>query len=335
LVIPKEKLIDMYKTMLRIRRFEEKIVELVEVKGKAIQTHLYIGEEAVASGVCAALRKDDYITSTHRGHGHAIAKGISTKYMMAELLQKRTGTNKGKGGSMHIAQIEVGNLGMGGIVGAGIPIATGAGLSAKLRKTDQVAVCFFGDGAANIGTFHEGLNMAGKWKLPVVFVCENNLYAGLTAHSDACSVENVSVRAISYGMPSVTVDGMDVVAVYETANEAVKRAREGRGPTLIECKTYRYYGHGGTRDEEMYVVPIFHPGVRYSTYRSREEIKEWKKRDPIKTFSERLIMQNVLSGEELEKIDGEIRREMEEAVKFAEDSPEPAPEEALEGLFYE
>lgn len=241
-----EKLIEMYRKMLEIRYFEEKIGELFVLGALAYARgfiHLYVGEEAVAVGVCAGLRKEDYITSTHRGHGHCIAKGVQLNNVMAEILGKQTGCCKGKGGSMHIADVNVGVLGTSGIVGAGIPLATGVGLSIKLKGSEQVCVSFFGDAASNTGAFHEAINLAAVWKLPVVFICENNLYGITVSAAESTSVKDIADRSKGYGIPGVIVDGMDVIAVYEAASEAIKRAREGLGPTLIECKTYRYRGH--------------------------------------------------------------------------------------------
>ncbi|MDH5532610.1 MAG: thiamine pyrophosphate-dependent dehydrogenase E1 component subunit alpha, partial [Candidatus Bathyarchaeota archaeon] len=236
-------MIEVYRKMLEIRRFEEKVYDLYGENLVPGTIHLYAGQEAVAAGVCANLRSDDYITSTHRGHGHCIAKGAQLKRVMAEILGKKTGYCSGKGGSMHIADFSIGMLGATAVVGAGLPIAAGAGLSIRLRKTDQVVACFFGEGASNQGTFHEGINMAAIWKLPVLFVCENNLYAMGTRQSIVMAIENVADRATAYGIPGVVVDGNDVMAVYEAAREAVERARSGKGPTLMECKTYRHKGH--------------------------------------------------------------------------------------------
>jgi TPP-dependent pyruvate/acetoin dehydrogenase alpha subunit len=235
--LAKEKLMEMHRKMLEIRFFEEKVFELYGQNLVPGTIHLYAGEEAVAVGVCAALKREDYITSTHRGHGHCIAKGADLKRTMAEILGRKTGYCKGKGGSMHIADFSVGMLGATAVVGAGLPIAVGAGLSIKLRKTDQVTACFFGEGASNQGTFHESINMASTWKLPVIFVCENNLYAMGTRQSLVMNIENVADRAVSYGIPSECVDGNNVAVVYEAARKAVERARRGEGPTLIECKT--------------------------------------------------------------------------------------------------
>ncbi|HDN05605.1 pyruvate dehydrogenase (acetyl-transferring) E1 component subunit alpha [Candidatus Bathyarchaeota archaeon] len=308
----------MYRKMFEIRSFEEKVFELYAQNMVPGTIHLYAGEEAVAVGVCSNLRKDDYITSTHRGHGHCIAKGADPKRIMAEILGKKTGYCKGKGGSMHIADFKVGMLGATAVVGAGIPIAMGAGLSIKLRGTDQVVACFFGEGASNQGTFHEGINMAAIWKLPVIFVCENNLYAMGTRQSRVMLIENIADRAASYGIPGVTVDGNDVLAVYEAAREAVERARRGEGPTLIECKTYRHKGHSR---------------VDPAKYRPKEEVEEWLRKDPIKRLREKLLQTNVLAEEEIQRVEEEVSVEIEEAVKFAVESPYPAPEEALEDVY--
>lgn len=320
----KEKLLEMHKKMLTIRRFEEKAVELFNAGDLPGGSHPYIGEEAVAVGVCANLRPDDRITSTHRGHGHCIAKGGDLKRMMAELQGKETGYCKGKGGSMHIADFSIGILGANGIVGAGLPIAAGSGLAAKMQGTDQVTACFFGDGAANQGGFHSSVNLAAVWKLPVVYVCENNMYAVTTPAAYALSVEDVADRGAAYGIPGVAVDGQDVMAVYEAAREAVERARRGDGPSLIECKTYRYLGH--MLGEEAF----FGPDIRY---RSDEEIERWKERDPIALFEAKLAQMGVLTDEDSATIDAEIKNSIEEAVAFARESPLPAPEDALLDVF--
>jgi len=308
----------MYRKMLEIRRFEEKVYDLYGENLVPGTIHLYAGQEAIAVGVCANLRGDDYITSTHRGHGHCIAKGAQLNRVMAEILGKKTGYCKGKGGSMHIADFSIGMLGATAVVGAGLPIAAGAGLSIKLRKTDQVVACFFGEGASNQGTFHEGINMAAIWKLPVLFVCENNLYAMGTRQSRVMVVENVADRAISYGIPGVAVDGNDVMAVYEAAREAVQRARSGKGPTLMECKTYRHKGHSR-----------FDPAA----YRPKEEVEEWLKRDPILRFRSRFLEMKTITEEEADKIEEEVVAAVDDAVKFALDSPYPEPEEALEHVY--
>jgi pyruvate dehydrogenase E1 component alpha subunit len=304
--------------MLRIRHFEEKVYDLYGQNLVPGTIHLYAGQEAVAVGVCANLREDDYITSTHRGHGHCIAKGAQLNRVMAEILGKKTGYCKGKGGSMHIADFSIGMLGATAVVGAGLPIAAGAGLSIKLKKTDQVVACFFGDGASNQGTFHEAINMASIWNLPVLFVCENNLYAMGTHQTRVMAIENIADRAAAYGIPGVAVDGNDVLAVYEAAHEAVDRARKGEGPTLIECKTYRHKGHSR-----------FDP----ATYRPKEEVGEWMKRDPIAQFKVRLLEMKTLTEEEANKIEQEVAATVEDAVKFAIESPHPAPEEAVENVF--
>jgi len=316
--LEKSKLTEMYRKMLEIRLFEEKVFELYGQNLVPGTIHLYTGEEAVAVGICANLRQDDYIVSTHRGHGHCIAKGARLDKIMAEILGKKTGYCKGKGGSMHIADFNIGMLGATAVVGAGIPIATGAGLSIKLRGTDQVTTCFFGDGASNQGTFHEGINMAAVWKLPVLFVCENNFYAMGTHQTRVMLIENIAKRAVAYGIPSVSVDGNDVVAVYEAAQDAVKRARSGGGPMLIECKTYRHKGHSR-----------FDP----ATYRQKEEVEEWLSKDPVQRLKRRLLEQGDISDEEVRQIEEEVADAVEAAVKFAMDSSYPAPEEALEDVY--
>jgi len=304
--------------MLRIRLFEEKVFELYGRNLVPGTIHLYAGEEAVAVGVCSSLRKDDYITSTHRGHGHCIAKGADLKRTMAEILGRETGYCKGKGGSMHIADFGIGMLGATAVVGAGIPIAVGAGLSARLRKTDQVVACFFGEGASNQGTFHESLNMASIWRLPVIFVCENNLYAMGTSQSTAMNIQDISGRAAGYGIPGLSVNGNDVIAVREAAEEAIKKARAGDGPTLIECKTYRHKGHSR---------------VDPARYRPKQEVEDWLARDPIQLSRKRLLQMNALTEDEIRKIEEEVSAEVEEAVRFALQSPLPAPEEALTDVY--
>jgi TPP-dependent pyruvate/acetoin dehydrogenase alpha subunit len=266
------------------------------------------------------LRRDDYVTSTHRPHGHAIAKGVEPRAIMAELFAKETGCCKGKGGSMHVGDIRVGMLPAIAIVGAGAPIAAGIALSAKMRRTDQVAVSFFGEGGANEGVMHEAMNMAAIWKLPVVYVCENNLYAASTPVSTAFAIENVADRAAAYGMPGKIVDGNDVLAVREAAAEAVERARRGGGPTLVECKTYRQVGH--SRSDPR-------------TYRTREEEAEWQTKDPILKMQRLLIEEEHLASQgELDKIGTEVIQVVDEAVAFAESSPYPQPEETLENVFF-
>ncbi len=318
MAIEKEKLNWMFRTMVRIRRFEERVVREFADGNIPGSVHVYIGEEAVATGAIAHLKKEDYIMSTHRGHGHLIAKGGEPNKMMAEMFAKKTGYCLGKGGSMHIASLDIGILGAAGIVGSGIPIATGAGLSAKMRGTDQVTICFFGDGASNTGRFHEGINLASVWSLPVVFICENNLWAVSVPTTTSLNVANVADRAAGYGIPGVVVDGMDVLAVYEAAGEAVARARNGQGPTLIEAKTYRYRGHFEGDS---------------GTYRPQEEIDRWMKKDPIAQYRKKLLEMKVLTKKQAEDIDKEAIAEMEEAIKFALESPFPELEETLENVY--
>jgi len=318
LSLKKEQLSEMYRKMLEIRLFEEKVFDLYGQNLVPGTIHLYAGEEAVAVGVCSNLNVDDYITSTHRGHGHCIAKGADLRRTMAEILGKKTGYCKGKGGSMHIADFAVGMLGATAVVGAGLPIAVGAGLSAKLRKTSQVVACFFGEGASNQGTFHESINMASVWALPVVFVCENNLYAMGTRQSRIMSVQNVADRAAAYGIPGVIVDGNDVLVVYEAARKAVERARAGKGPTLIECKTYRHKGHSR---------------VDSGKYRPKEEVEEWLGKDPVKRFRQAMLGNGILTHTELEHVEREVADEVADAVKFALDSPYPEGKEALENVY--
>ncbi|MCK4815910.1 thiamine pyrophosphate-dependent dehydrogenase E1 component subunit alpha [bacterium] len=314
----KAELIWMYQKMYEIRCFEEKLFYLFLHDNVPGTMHQYIGEEAVAVGVCANLEKSDYITSTHRGHGHCIAKGASLDKMMAEMFAKKTGYCKGMGGSMHLADFSVGILGATGIVGAGIPIATGAGLSAKLRGTDQVTACFFGDGATNRGAFHEGVNMAAVWKLPVIFVCENNLYGFSTPVRETMLLENIADRAGAYGIPGIVVDGNDVLAVYDAVQTATERARKGEGPTLVECKTYRYKGHAR-----------FEP----AHYRSKEEVKEWQAKDPIPHFRDKLIEMKVLTQDKIKDIEEQIEATMEDAVKFAKNSPAPDIDESFKYIY--
>jgi len=298
----------LYRQMVQIRRFEEELFRLFLERPMPGSMHQYIGQEAVAVGVCAHLSKEDYVTSTHRGHGHCIAKGVEIKAIMAEMFAKKTGCCKGMGGSMHIADFGVGMLGANAIVGAGIPIATGAGWSCKLRYPGRVSVAFFGEGAVNEGAFHEGINLAAVWRLPVIFVCENNLYNFSVHYKKTMLLDNVADRAAAYGIPGQVVDGMDLRAVYGAAGEAIRRARQGDGPTLLECKTYRFMGHSR-----------FEP----AGYRSKEEVEAWKKRDPIAMFREWLLTSLLASEAELEEIDNAVAREIEAAVAFAELSPDP------------
>ncbi len=316
--LPSEKLRDMYRSMVTMREFEDRLYNLFLTETMPGTMHQYTGEEAVAAGVCAALRPDDYITSTHRGHGHAIGKGVSLSALMAEMFAKETGCCGGMGGSMHLSDPTVGMLGATGIVGGGIPIATGAALSAQLRGSDQVAVSFFGDGAANEGAFHESLNQAGVWKLPVIYVCENNLYGFSVPFGVASSVPDIAVRAAGYGFPGALVDGMDVLAVYAATVEAVARARAGEGPTLLECKTYRYRGH--SRFEKP-------------NYRTDEELQAWQTRDPIQRFEHQLCERGVLAETEPADIRVAVRAELEAAIAFARRSPEPPPDVAMRYVF--
>lgn len=316
--ISKEKMIQMFRIMLRIRYFEDRVKDLFAAGELPGFVHLYLGEEAVAAGVCSALKDDDYITSTHRGHGHILAKGGEMRYMMAELYGKATGYNKGKGGSMHIAWPELGILGANGIVGGGIPISTGAAFSAKYRKSGQVAACFFGDGAASEGTFHEAVNIASAFDLPVVYICENNLYGVGTRQTDVRNVEDIADRAAGYGIPGVVVDGNDVVAVYEATTQAVDRARRGEGPSLIECKTYRWRTHFEGEPD---------------TYRPKEEVEAWLKREPIAPHRKKLIDSGILTEDEAKQIENDVGKELDEAVEFARTSPFPDPESALEGVY--
>ncbi|AUM95520.1 pyruvate dehydrogenase (acetyl-transferring) E1 component subunit alpha [Clostridium botulinum] len=311
-------IVEMYKTMLKIRKFEQVAMNTF-AEGKIPGfVHLYIGEEAVATGVCANLKDSDYITSTHRGHGHILAKGGDLKFMMAELFGKATGYCKGKGGSMHIADATKGILGANGIVGAGHNIAVGAGLSAQYRGTDQVCVCFFGDASTNQGTFHESLNMASVWKLPVVFVCENNLYGISMSQNRHQAIKDVADRGVAYNVPGIVVDGNDVFAVYEAAEEAIKRAREGKGPTLIECKTYRHRGHFEGD-----------PCV----YKPTEEQEEWLAKDPIPRFEKYLVENEILTEERLKEVQDKVESQIDEAVDFANNSPYPELESVLEDVY--
>ena len=316
-----EKQLEMLRLMQTIRRFEERASD--DYRAGAIYgvVHCYIGEEAVAVGVCAALNKDDQIISTHRGHGHCLAKGADLNRMMAELYGRRTGYCKGKGGSMHIADFDIGMLGANGIVAGGISIVTGAGLAAQLEGAGRVAVSFFGDGASNAGPFHESINIAATWKLPMLYVCENNLYAATTSAADTLALGDVAARAAGYGIPGVVVDGNDVIAVYEAAEAAVNRARVGEGPTLIECKTYRWRGH------------TERPGQ--TDPRPQDEVEEWQQKDPINRLATSLIAQQLLSEEAWQKMDAEILVAVEDSVKFSLDSPFPAPETAVEDVFAE
>jgi len=318
--LDKTLLLEIYRKMVAVRNFEETAMDLY-LKGQLPGfLHVYIGEEAVAAGVMAHLTPQDMITSTHRGHGHAVAKGARLDMMFAELFAKKTGYCHGKGGSMHIADLDLGILGANGIVGAGVPISTGAGLALKLKGSDRVTVCFFGDGGSNTGAFYEGVNLASVWNLPVVFVCENNQYAESTPRKVHQKVKDIAERAAAFSIPGVVMDGMDVFDVYQKTGEAIDRARAGGGPTLLEAKTYRFMGH--------YVGD---PQV----YRSKEEVEEWRRRDPILTFRERVVKEGKLGAAELDAIDAEIKKEIEAAIDFARKSPEPEIETALQDIFTE
>lgn len=318
--INKENLLDIYRIMIRIRKFEEKALELYRQSLMGGSVHLYIGEEAVAATIGKLLRKDDYISSTHRGHGHIIGKGARTDLAMAELLGKATGFCKGRGGSMHIADFDNGILGANGIVGGGIPAAVGAGLSAKMQGRDSVSLAYFGDGAANEGSFHESINLAAVWKLPVIFVCENNLYGMTVPISESTVESDIYLRGSGYGVPSEKVDGNDVFAVFKAATRAIERARSGEGPTLLEFKTYRWRGHweGDPMD-----------------YRTEEELNEWMMKCPIKQFEDRLMQDFGVKREELDYITDEVADEIEKAGDFAINSPYPDPATLLDDLFAE
>ncbi|AEF93651.1 pyruvate dehydrogenase (acetyl-transferring) E1 component, alpha subunit [Desulfotomaculum nigrificans CO-1-SRB] len=311
-------LLKMYRTMLTIREFEETASTLFangEIPGFV---HLYSGEEAVAVGIISQLEPGDYIASTHRGHGHMISRGGDIKLMFAELFGKKTGYCKGKGGSMHIADVSLGFLGANGIVGAGLPLAAGAAFACKYKKNGGVAVCFFGDGASNRGTLHESLNIASIWKLPAIFVCENNMYGISMNQKNHQNINDIADRASAYGIPGVSVDGNNVMAVFEAGQEAIKRARNGEGPTLIECKTYRYRGH-------------FEGDP--TVYRPDEEVQYWKQRDPIEQFKKRLVEMNVLTEEQDQAIRSEVRNLIREGVEFARNSEYPDVSELLTDVY--
>jgi len=317
--LDREDLLDMYLRMMRIRYFDTRTPGLVKNMTIPGMCHECIGHEGVAIGVIQALNRDDYIGSTHRGHGHLIAKGGDLKRMMAELMAKKTGYCKGKGGSMHVADQSIGMLGADGIVGGGIPLIVGAGFSIKLRGTRQVAVSFHGDGAAAQGVWHESVNLAAVKHLPVIFVCENNLYALSTRWSESALISDVAARAQGYGIPGIVVDGQDAIAVYEVAKEAVGRARSGEGPTLIECKTYRFTGHW-----------IGDP----HTYRTKEEVEWWKEnRDPVKILRARILDARMATDVELDDFAARAHEEVEEAVRYGIASPEPEPSALFEDVF--
>ena len=319
--ISREKLLWLYERMRLIREFEERL-PAEAAKGKPVSLgggHSYVGQEAVAVGFCAHLKDDDFVGSTHRPHGHCLAKGVDVKAAMAELFGKATGTNRGKGGSMHLADLSMGFIGGNGIVAASAPHTVGAGLTAKVKGTDQVGISFWGDGGANQGVLHEALNMAAIWKLPVVFVCENNRYGITTPVEYSTSVSDIADRAAGYGMPGVVVDGQDIFAVYEAAGEAIARARRGEGPSFIEAKTYRYYDHAGRGDT--------------GRYRPKEEEEYYRGRDCIGRFVERAVGEGLLTQAELDEVDARIQAQMDEAVAFAEASPSPEVHELYTDVF--
>jgi pyruvate dehydrogenase E1 component alpha subunit len=309
---------DMLRKMYEIRFFEETVDDLF-ARGLVHGTmHLSVGQEASAVGSIFALNKEDYILSTHRGHGHCIAKGADINLMMAEFMGKETGYCRGRGGSMHIADMEGRNLGANGVVGGGIPLAVGVALSLQMRRSDEIVMGFFGDGAANQGCFHEALNMAAIWSLPVVYICENNQYGMSMSTHRALAIERIAQRAAAYGMPGVTVDGNDVLEVYEAAREAVERARSGAGPTLLECVTYRWKGHSKS-DQEL--------------YRTKEEVRAWKKKDPIPRFRKLLVNERVITEEEAQAIEDEAKHTIAGALEYAQSSPEPDVDTILEGVY--
>jgi len=319
-----QQLIEMYRKMLQIRLFEHMGRDLWLQKRIHGAYHSYVGQEAVAVGACSAVNRDDWICGTHRSHGHIIAKGAKLDRAMAELYFKKTGYNKGKGGSMHIIDMSVGVLNVNSIVGGGIPIGTGAALSAKLRGSKQVTLMFFGEGASNRGTFHEAINHAAVWKLPAIFVCENNLYNIHTYYREVTSVADISTRSTGYEMPGLTVDGNDVLAVYEATRKAVERARAGDGPTLIECKTYKWYDHMNFAGTD-----VGKDGAWGLLFRSDDELRAWMEKDPIKQLRRRLIANGVLTDSSADEVVKGVQKEVEDAVSFAESSPYPDPEEAL------
>jgi TPP-dependent pyruvate/acetoin dehydrogenase alpha subunit len=316
--LPDGAILGLYERMVATRQFDLKVKELVE-RGYQILYHSGVGQEAVPVGVCAQLRREDYVVPYHRGWGYMIAKGMDMGRILAELMGRAGGYCKGKAGT-HMADFGLGVLGKTGIVGAGLPVAVGAALSAKMRGSGQVAACFFGEGASNTGAFHESLNMASVWRLPAIFVCENNLYDMYTPYLEVTAVANIADRASAYGMPGEVVDGQDVLAVYEAVGRAVARARRGDGPSLLECKTYRWYGH--------YMADVHHLGG----YRSAEEVEAWRARCPIKKLREYGISKGIPAAE-FDRIDERIKAEVEEAERFAVGSPEPDPKVALEDVY--
>lgn len=313
-----KKLVDLFKQMWLIRYFEEKVDEFFAKGMIHGTTHLAVGQEASAVGSIAVLEERDKLTSTHRGHGHCIAKGADVNRMMAELFGRETGYCKGKGGSMHIADVERGNLGANGIVGGGFSIATGAALTSKMKKEGYVVLCFFGDGASNEGSFHEAVNLASIWKLPVVFICENNQYGMSGSVKEMINIEHIADRAAGYGIPGMVVDGNDVFAVMNVVGRAVDRARRGEGPTIVEAKTYRWKGHSKSDAKK---------------YRTREEEKEWREKDPIARLRATLVKEGIVTEEEADSIQEEAKQKIEDSVQFARNSPEPEIESLLEDVY--
>ena len=321
IAVQREHLLNMYRKMMLIRRVDDKLIELWK-RGENNSHNSYAGQEAVAVGACSALEPDDIITSNHRGLGHCLAKGVDLGKVFAEYLGRDTGLCRGKGGGMHLSSFETGVFGAYAIVGENIPVAAGIALASKMRKTGQVTLCFFGDGASNQGTFHEGLNLASILNVPVVYICENNGYAITVPVSYSVPIPNIADRASSYNIPGVVVDGMDVLGVYSAVKSAVDRARIGEGPTLIECKTYRYEGHF-TGESAM----------SWMKYRTEEEIKEWQMRDPIRLFESKLKGEGMLTDKEIERLSAELDRKIKEAVDYAKNSPLPTTDRTLEDVF--
>ncbi|MCH9039461.1 MAG: thiamine pyrophosphate-dependent dehydrogenase E1 component subunit alpha [Chloroflexi bacterium] len=318
----KELLMTMMRRMMMIRRFDETVKEMVQ-RGELVgAVHCYIGEEAVAVGACTALRDDDYITGNHRSHGHPIAKGGDVNKAMAELLGKITGFCRGNGGSMHLADFSIGILGESGIVASALPVAVGAALGSKMQGNDRVVIAFFGDGASNQGACHEAMNLASIWKLPTIFLCENNQYAVTTNFRDTVAVENISDRASAYNMPGVLVDGQDVMAVHEATREAVARARAGQGPTLLEARTYRYEEHSEGLNR-----------ILREPYRSEEEVDMWRERDPITLHIRNLVDQGIASANEIDSLQAEVSETIEKALEFARQSPYPEPEDLFTAMY--
>jgi 2-oxoisovalerate dehydrogenase E1 component len=319
--LSKDVLLKLYQQMVEIRRCEEGLARAHQAGLVIGACHTYVGEEAIATGISAHLRTDDVVLSTHRGHGHALAKGVPPRELFAELFGRGTGVSRGRGGSMHLFSPEIGMLGTSGIVGPSILMATGAGYSFRLLKQDRVSVAYFGDGASNNGAFHEGLNLASIWKLPVLFVCENNQYATEVPFATVAGNSNVAERGAAYGMASFRLDGNDVIAIYEAADAAVRRARAGEGPTLFECVTYRTRAHS--------------EGMRDAGYRTRDEVDTWRAKDPIKRLRERLVDERIASADELDRIDEKVQAIVEEAHEFAKNSPWPDPADAATHIYSE